>query len=269
MKEKVTKLIKDFVGNYHSEHHTITHWEEPLIAFARAADPLFLQLKELVSPSHALPTDILADAQTVIAFYVPFTQDVNFSNRETEESSETWARAYTETNKLIVDLNTFMNAQFTAMNYQSSKLPPTHNFDQEKLISDWSHKHVAYIAGLGKFGLHQMLITEKGCSGRIGSIVTNLALEPTARPQQEYCLYKYNKTCAQCVQKCVNGALQVDSYDRQKCYESLLLNAAKYSGFGLADVCGKCITAVPCAFVNPCHNASRKRTRELLDSGAK
>jgi hypothetical protein len=45
--------------------------------------------------------------------------------------------------------------------FRSVILPPTHNFDEKKLISDWSHKHIGFIAGLGKFGLHQMLITKK------------------------------------------------------------------------------------------------------------
>ncbi|MCJ7751437.1 MAG: S-layer homology domain-containing protein, partial [Armatimonadetes bacterium] len=30
--------------------------------------------------------------------------------------------------------------------FRSADLPPTHNFDTETLMSDWSHKHIAYIA---------------------------------------------------------------------------------------------------------------------------
>jgi epoxyqueuosine reductase QueG len=263
MKEEVCRLITDFVLNYPSLRHTKTRLEEPLIACASAQDPLFLQMKEIVSSAHFLPTDIIEDARTVITFYLPFSKEVNLSNLQRHEegnaaiSSAAWARAYLETNQVIVDLNTFIHEKLAAQHYQSSKLPPTHNFDRQKLISAWSHKHVAYIAGLGKFGLHQMLITEKGCSGRLGSIVTNLELEPTARPQEEYCLYKHNRTCARCVQRCFHGALQKDAYDRQKCYESCLINAAKHADLGYADVCGKCISDVPCSFVNPCRGQSR------------
>ena len=57
----------------------------------------------------------------------------------------------------------------------------THNFDEAKLVSYWSQKHVAYMAGLGKFGLHHMIITEKGCCGRLGSIVTNAKI---SRPKE-------------------------------------------------------------------------------------
>jgi epoxyqueuosine reductase QueG len=252
MKEKISNHIKEFVANYNLLNKTETQWDEPLIVFADANDPMFLNLKKIVSSSHALPTDFIEDAKTVITFYIPFKEEVNISNVKSEESSHEWATAYIETNKLITDLNTYIFDKLAEANYDSTKLPPTHNFDKEKLISNWSHKHIAYIAGLGKFGLHQMLITEKGCSGRIGSIVINLEIEPTRRQEKEYCLFRYNKTCKKCIEKCVDGALKVDSFDRHKCYERCLINAKKHSELGLADICGKCISKVPCAFINPC-----------------
>ena len=72
MKQKVALLIKAFVRDYRSVRYPRIRWEEPLVAFARAQDPLFRQLKELVSPTHALPTDFLPDAQTVITFFFLF-----------------------------------------------------------------------------------------------------------------------------------------------------------------------------------------------------
>ena len=252
MKQKVALLIKAFVRDYRSVRYPRIRWEEPLVAFARAQDPLFRQLKELVSPTHALPTDFLPDAQTVITFFLPFQEAVNLENLEGKASAASWAVAYLETNRLIMDLSSYLAKKLQETNYQAAQLPPTHNFDQNKLVSDWSHKHVAYIAGLGKFGLHQMLITEKGCSGRLGSIITNLEIEPSPRPEGEFCLYKQNRSCAQCVRQCVSGALQLDSYNRHSCYERLLQNAAQYASLGFADVCGKCASNVPCAFTNPC-----------------
>ncbi|MBN2297007.1 MAG: hypothetical protein JXM72_00345 [Deltaproteobacteria bacterium] len=53
------------------------------------------------------------------------------------------------------------------------------------------------------------------------------------------------------MKNCVNGALKTDSFDRHRCYEMLLENAALYSKEGLADVCGKCTCVVPCSFTNP------------------
>jgi len=243
--------ITAFVRTYPETRHTATRWQDPLVAFAAADDPLFLQLKEVVSPTHALPGDFIADAQTVIAFFIPFVREINFSNVGDPYSSEAWARAYIETNRLIRDLNGYIQERLRQCGYESSNLAATHNFDEKTLVSDWSHKHVGYIAGLGNFGLHQMLITNRGCSGRLGSIVTNLKVEPTPRPDREYCLYRKNGSCGRCIRQCPNRALTVEGFDRHRCYERCLDNARRYERLGLADVCGKCLAHVPCAFANP------------------
>jgi len=251
MKDKIRSFIEEFVQSYKIENKALTNWEEPLVAFANAHDPLFLELKASVSETHSLPTDLLKDAETVIAYFIPFRREIASSNISGENCSKEWAIAYVETNQLIVALNNDLSAQLAKADFKSVALPPTHNFDEERLISDWSHKHVAFIAGLGTFGLHQMLITEKGCCGRLGSLITNAKIEPTRRPNKEFCLYTYNHSCQKCVENCVFGALKEDSFDRQRCYGVCLSNARLYSRLGLADCCGKCICVVPCSFSNP------------------
>ena len=251
MKANVEKWIKNFVKGYSHEKKALTLWKEPLVAYADAKDEMFGKLKELVSPTHGLPGDFLEDAQTVIAYFIPFTEPVVESNIKGRESSRDWAVAYIETNQLIFDLNMHIQERLKQSGYRSSIIPATHNFDTDKLISDWSHRHVAFIAGLGKFGLNHMLITEKGCCGRIGSIVTNAKIEPTERKEEEFCLYKHNGTCKKCVRRCVAGALHVDSFDRFQCYEMCLRNDNLFKNIALSDVCGKCTVGVPCSFENP------------------
>jgi epoxyqueuosine reductase QueG len=245
---RLNAMIAEFVKTYPTIHPVSASWQEPLVAIADANDPLFYALKKLISPNHALPDDLVAGAQSVIAFFIPFAPMINQSNVANTVSSKEWAVAYIETNRLIRDLNQFIRTEFEHLGYKCSNVPATHNFDENSLLSDWSHKHVGYIAGLGQFGLHQMLITKRGCSGRLGSIVTNMQLQPTPRPNQAYCLYRFNQTCHLCVTKCLSGALQVDTFDRRRCYQSCLDNAERYNVLGLADVCGKCMSGVPCAF---------------------
>lgn len=247
----INSMIVSFVDNYHDSRQTETRWQTPLLAYASAADPLFSELRKIISPTHVLPGDLLADAQSVITFFIPFTENVNLSNINNPGSSREWAVAYIETNILIRDLNHYIHDELCKMGFDSSILPATHNFDETTLISDWSHKHVGYIAGLGRFGLHRMLITDRGCSGRLGSIVTNLKLEPTRRPATEYCLYYLNQSCRRCMAGCPNGALQIESFNRKLCYQCCLENAEKHKTLGLADVCGKCMAGMPCAFANP------------------
>ncbi|MBZ9686864.1 epoxyqueuosine reductase [Clostridium estertheticum] len=251
MNDKVEFIIKQFVKNYSETRDVQTKWKEPLVAYSDAMDNMFYDLKDVVSPSHALPKDFLPDAKTVVAYFIPFDEEVVKSNIEGKKSSQIWAKAYIETNQLILDLNTFIKNELQKSGYESTIIPATHNFDEKKLISDWSHRHVAFIAGLGKFGLNNMLITEKGCCGRVGSFITNLKIEPTKRKNGENCLYKHMSICKKCVDRCVNNALKVDCFDRHKCYEMCLYNAEFHSDIGLADVCGKCLVNIPCSAINP------------------
>lgn len=251
MDDKIQKLIRKFVKNYKTQNKTKTDWDEPLVAFADADDPLFEKLKAIINTSHNTPTELLRDAKTVISYFIPFKKEIAISNVGGKNPSKEWARAYIETNKLISDLNEYLLKELEKLNFKSVILPPTHNFDEKTLISYWSHKHVAFISGLGKFGLHQMLITEKGGCGRLGSLITNAKINPTKRSDKEFCLYKHDATCKKCLEKCAFEALNIDSYDRHKCYEICLLNAELYSELGLASVCGKCACGVPCSFKNP------------------
>lgn len=251
MNNQVQFIVKQFLEHYSDTREVQTKWKEPLLAYADARDEMFYNLKQVVSPSHALPKDLLQEAETVVTYFLPFDETVVNSNIEGKESSAVWAKAYVETNQLIADLNTFIKDELQKLGYKCNITPATHNFDSEKLISNWSHRHVAIIAGLGKFGLNNMLITDKGCCGRIGSFVTDLKIEPTKREIGEKCLYKHIGTCKKCVDRCVNDALKVDSFDRHKCYEMCLYNDKLYSGVRLTDVCGKCLVNIPCSTVNP------------------
>ncbi len=255
MRDDIEKLIIRFVAEYPQKAGSETVWKKPLIAYAAADDELFLSLRKVVSPSHALPGDFLPGAKTVIAYFLPFVDTVSKSNVPGRECSREWAIAYIETNQLIFDLNASLQKLLCDAGYRTVILPATHNFDPDKLMSDWSHRHVAYIAGLGRFGLNNMLITDGGCCGRIGTLITDLEVEPTKRPKREFCLFKLDSRCARCVARCVNGALQINQYDRHRCYEMCLLNAASYSSVGLADVCGKCLVGVPCATSNPANTS--------------
>jgi len=228
-----------------------TRWSDPLIGFADTNDPLFDRLKTVVRPSHTLPADLLPNARSVIVYFLPFAKEIPRGNRKGHFASTAWAVAYVETNQLIRDINRHLAGILKSKGYQCADLPPTHNFDTTELMSDWSHKHAAYIAGLGTFGRHRLLITDKGCCGRLGSLITDAALPPTRRPTAEFCLSKSGAPCRVCIRKCVTGALSDDGFDRRRCYALLLENAALHKKEGLADVCGKCSTIVPCSFANP------------------
>ena len=258
MKKQIEDFIKEYVSSYRLHVHVHTVWGEPVVAFADAKDPMFLKLKEIVDSTHFLPTDLLPDAKTVISYFIPFRKETAQNNSQGTAASKQWAQAYTETNQLITKLNIALANMLCSRGFKTVATMPTHNFDKTKLVSCWSHKHVAYVAGLGKFGLHHMIITQKGCCGRLGSIITNAKITPTQRSTTEFCLYKLDGSCGVCVTKCKLHALNPESLNKQACYQECLKNAEKYVSLGLADVCGKCVADVPCSFMNPSKKSERK-----------
>lgn len=265
VREEITAFVRDFVRAYESRKEISTRWGEPLVGFADAWDPYIQDLRRIISPTHALPQDILAGARIVLVYYVPFTRELARTNQTgTLYSSPDWALAYEETNAMFGVLNGELVRWLSERGYTGVVAPQSATFDQKRLISDWSHRHFAYAAGLGTFGLNNMLLTPLGCCGRYSSLVTDLDVRPGHRRERELCLYKDNGSCGICVRHCPGGALTVNGYDRQACYQVLRKNAEVYTMFGSSytdetgtspnsvgsEVCGKCVTASPCAFWN-------------------
>jgi epoxyqueuosine reductase QueG len=256
------KLIRDFILSYPKLHKVNTRWREPIIRFASAKDPLFEQLKTIIRPTHSIPRELLPGANSVVVYFIPFAKTLHKKNFEMRYyASRSWAVAYVETNQLISDINEHLRHELETQGYRVALIPPTHNFDEKSLMSDWSHRHVAYVAGIGRFGFHNLIITEKGCSGRLGSFVTDLALKPSPLPDYELCLHKAGIDCLKCVERCQYEALYVDRFDRHACYRQLLVNDRYHQDLELTDVCGKCSAVVPCSVTNPV-----KRNKQLEDA---
>lgn len=247
----IHECIQQYVAAYPQEMGLENYWQAPLVAFASAEDPRFHQIKKWGQPAHQLPTDLLPEARTVVAYFLPFLPAIPQSNRNGRLASRQWGNAYIQTNQLIAHLNAFLKAQLEQAGFQTAFAQATHNFDESSLMSCWSHRHVAYLAGLGNFGLNNMLITEKGCCGRVGTLVTSAPINCRPPVPAETCLYRHNGSCGACVNRCVNGSLTKEAFHRHRCYEMCLENAAALSAIGLADVCGKCTVGLPCSGENP------------------
>ncbi len=243
-------VIEQEQENYRQKSDITSRWRQPLLAAASARDDYFTELKEAVSPNHLLPEDLLAGAETVICYFLPFAADIPASNTGAGRPSRKWARAYRETNSLIGRINKKLQQKIEQLGGRASFAAATGNFSREELVSRWSHKHAAYIAGLGTFGRHHMLITESGCGGRIGSLVTDMVLSADHRPEEEYCLDKAGQDCQECVDSCEFSALTTTGLDRETCYQVLLDNTSYFNAEDL-EVCGKCAVDLPCTLTNP------------------
>ncbi|MCH4890861.1 epoxyqueuosine reductase [Acidaminobacter sp. JC074] len=243
--------IEDYVKTYKTLKETSSEWRPPVIGTADAKDPRFEELKILVGPSHFLPSDLLSDAKSVVVFFLPFDEAIVKSNIGEIESSKAWDIANIETNNLILDINHHVNALMKIEGYESTIMPATYNYDEKLLKSDWSHRHVGHIAGIGTFGIHGLLITDKGCCGRMGSIITNMPLKESMDIGYERCLYKYNGSCGACINKCVVDAIENSNVNRRKCNDQIYDDNIPVYDIGIGDACGKCMCGVPCSLISP------------------
>ncbi len=227
---------------------TATEYRTPLVGFAVAADPRFAELRHIVEPTHLLPTDLLPGARSVVSFFLPFARWVVEANAQHREAvAREWAVAYVETNALIGRITAHLIESLGNLGVRAAAEPATHNFDPVSLVSRWSHKSVAVIAGLGSVGVHHMVITDAGCAGRFGSLVLDADLPVEPGETRERCRYTHDGGCLECVARCPVDALDADGLDKQRCYRHILEIAKGYEDLGLADVCGKC-TIGPCSF---------------------
>ena len=263
MKNLITNYIVDYVREYEKRDDISTTWRKPLVGFADANHKDILNIRQATFEEHLMPSDVLENPTIIIAYFVPFTKDIADSNIEGEYASEKWELAYEETNEMFPKLNDYIIEKIEDMGYKAAVCKVAGDFDNAILKSKWSHRHMARVAGLGTFGINNMLITEEGCCGRYFSIVTNLPVSPDEPLKEENCLYKKKKSCGVCVKQCFSGALSFDNYDRFKCYEVCCTNKDNYEKLysnkkhekgkpkGGSEVCGKCVVNLPCSFKRP------------------
>jgi epoxyqueuosine reductase QueG len=253
MYNEIIELIKSTITNYYKKSNIQNMWKEPIIEIISANNEKIDSLKQSVSSEHLMPNDILPGAKSIISFFIPFKEEIIESNTIGDVVSEKWVLSYIETNNLIKKINDEIEILMEQNGYKAGKIPATHNFDKAQLISNWSHRHIANIAGIGTFGINNMLITKEGCCGRLGSIILNYELKEYKDLSQvnEKCLSKKDGSCGICQKKCIANAYENGLFDRQKCYAKLLENAEHHRKIGNADVCGKCMVGLPCSSKEP------------------
>jgi len=253
MQEKIIKTINSAISDYEEKNKINEMWREPIIEIISVNNEELNDLKQVVSLEHFMPYDILKDAKSIISFFVPFNENIVKSNINGTMASKEWIIAYIKTNDLIQVINDRIEELMEMNGYKTGKIPATHNFDEKTLISNWSHRHIAYIAGIGTFGINNMLITKKGCCGRLGSIIINYELKNYQQviKTKEKCLNKLNGNCGICHKRCIANAYKNNIFNRNICYKQCLENVKHNKEIGYADVCGKCMVDLPCSLREP------------------
>jgi epoxyqueuosine reductase QueG len=253
--ENLRKLAEQFVVDDPARMGTDGWWSAPLVATA-PIDRRFEQLPKIASDDHFHPLELLSTAKTVIVFFIPFKKQLVKENKAGDRPCRNWGVAYVQTNDLIDRLSEAIGDMLAGQGFESGLTPATHNFDEAKLMARWSHKHLGYLVNLGRFGVHNMLITPKGCAGRLGSLVTEAQIgEHPLIVTAEACLIKAGQECGECIQACPVGALGENDFDRRGCWDRLNENRDTLDYLTdlpeSTNVCGKCAAMMPCSFLNP------------------
>jgi epoxyqueuosine reductase len=253
--EDLRRLAEQFVADEPERINAEGWWLKPLLVSA-SIDRRFEQLPRMAANDHLHPKDLLPAAKSVIVFFIPFKRKLVKENKEGGRPCRNWGVAYMQTNDLIGRLSRALADRLAEHGYKATLTPATHNFDEVRLMARWSHKHLGYLAGLGKFGVHNMLITPAGCAGRLGSLVSEAGLgDHSLIETDEACLTKAGKQCGQCIQACPVEALSEKDFDRKGCWQRLNENRDTLDYFPdlpqSTHVCGKCAALMPCSFVNP------------------
>lgn len=266
MKHFIRNFIQQYIAQTQKERpRTADFWREPLVGFADAWHPDIQNLPDVVHPQHVLPQEILPHPTIIIAYFLPFQKNLIQTNIAGTFASPEWAEAYEETNALFYRLNHAIIEVLQKQGIEANISPEASVFDEKVLKSKWSQRHIARVAGLGTFGLNNMLITAAGCCGRLSTVVTNLRVTADTPLLTENCLYKKSGRCGLCVKRCPSGALKFAGYDRKICFELCEENAAIHNTYGNSytavpggevaasgsQVCGKCLVGLPCSFQKP------------------
>lgn len=246
-RDEIAGWMNDFTQssalNVVPELQNMRIFDVPLTGIADADDPLFERLKSetAVGAVHLSPREWLPEGQAVLSFFLPFSEAVRVANRTPGDPATEWLYGRIEGHHFVNALARHLVDNLSGAGVAA--LAPTLD-DRFAVInrrSNWSERHVAFVAGLGTLSLNRSLITRAGAAGRLGSLVVAAPLVATQRDyveREEYCTH-----CGACIRRCPPEAITLEGKDHARCSAYLDETLERFSPrYG----CGKCQTGVPC-----------------------
>ena len=272
IESEIKSFVRNSLTNRMPDDESQRIFDDPLVKFADGNDPLFAEFKTIIGPDHLTPIEALTKTYnkqpeddgklvSVISWVLPITRKTRESNHEqTTVPSRLWVYTRWYGEKFNDALRKYIAEMFTIRGYMTTapEIQPYFKIktNEKGRFSNWSERHIAYVAGHGTFSLSDGFITTRGIAHRCGSVVIDLKLPAsprTARTPFSNCLYYVNKSCTACITRCPAGAITETGHDKIKCYDylNLILKQMPPAYEGDTLNCGLCQTKVPCEFKNP------------------
>ena len=251
-----------------------TMYERPMVGIAKGDDPYYDFLKEHIGAFHWSPEEVFRlkypkpvpkEMLRVVSMVFPQTMETKLAqSKEKNCPAKEWIVSRGEWEPLMREFSGKLTEKLERMGIRcvSIDLQPefsTMRSENLGIASKWSHRHSAYLAGLGTFGLSEGLITEKGKAVRITSMIVEAPLVPTVRPYSEYnewCLYYKDGSCGVCMKRCPVSAITAEGHDKDGCdaYEEYFASNYWPEDVNRGDYilgCGLCQAGTPCQNKRP------------------
>jgi epoxyqueuosine reductase len=214
-------------------------WGVDMVGFASADawdDPPF----EPWPPHEFQPKAIFPECRSVIVLGLPVTLPI------LETSPSIWYQElYRNLNEQLDERAYQLSVALNKMGYASAYVPRDGYGSVDVLVKNpyafFSHRHAAYLAGLGTFGLNNMLMTkEYGPRVRLVSVFTTAELSTGEPMDGTLCV-----RCLRCIKACPVQAIgNIDypeaSIDKERCSLRSIELKRKFR-----SPCGICIKVCP------------------------
>lgn len=234
-----------------------SHLDIPLIGFAPAErwdTPLF----EPWVPEEFRPDAIFPGTETVLVIGIPVLLPA------LETAPSIWYREEYRTVNTLLDTSAHRIATFLNEQGFASVSVPRDGYGHISVLREtpfafFSHRHAAFLAGLGNFGVNNVILTrEFGPRVRFTSIFTAAKIPPDPVITEPFCI-----DCMQCVNACPVHAIPKDGYPKGRTDKKACAIRSEELARRYLAPCGICIKVCPIGEDRTLYG--REETRIYLD----
>ena len=191
-------------------------------------------------PEECRPLSIMPEARSAIVIGIPVQYGAVIT-----APSLLYHELYKTSNTLLDSFALRFVLLLDRMGYKAIAIPRDGYQGIKSLIRDpssfFSHKHAAYLAGLGTFGVNNTILTERyGPRIRFTTVLTDAVLPYGSPMDRQLCI-----ECMRCTRECPKGAIGDRIYPDSKIDKvACTANSEELLRKGISP-CGRCIAVCP------------------------